>query len=89
MIAEIGWFVLGATIGWLHTFSQRKMVQKLGNNNGTSVVGWFALRMLLFWAIAAILLVLSLRSGLPNGLAVFAGLLLARWASLIYYVRRS
>jgi hypothetical protein len=89
VIAEIGWFVLGAATGWLHTFSQRQIVQKLGVNNSTSFVGWFALRMLLFWVAAAILLVFSLRSGLSNGLAVFAGLLLARWVSLVYYVRRS
>lgn len=78
----LSWFLLGALVGVVIWFFQRRTVAKLPEKSKKAkriVLGGALLR----WVLSAALLANALLEGILPGLAAFAGLFVFRWVGIL------
>jgi hypothetical protein len=78
------WFLAGAVIEGLNTFSRKWTVDRLGQRGA---VGWLVAGFLLRLGSTAAVLALSFRYSVPGGAAALVGYLAARWAAVVWLSR--
>ena len=82
------WLAVGCALGIANTVMQWWTVARLHPREPLHAVVTVIGGMVIRWLLAAIVLTMALQNGIIPGLVAFAGMLLARWAMLVYLTSR-
>ena len=85
MVITVLWFLAGASVEVLNTFTRKWTVGRLPS---AVSVGWITGGLLFRLAVTAGILVLAFRDSVGSGAAALAGYMLCRWAT-IWWIHHS